>query len=44
MPLSIALTVICHGNTSIPKCTLPTGGGRHRQGEIPEHDDVLTKV
>jgi len=28
--LSIALTAIGHQNTSIPKCTLRTGGGRHR--------------
>jgi len=29
-PLSIALTVIRHQNASILKCTLRTGGGRHR--------------
>jgi len=28
-PVSVALTAIRHQNTSIPKCTLPTGGGRH---------------
>jgi len=28
--LSVALTVICHWNTSILKCTLRTAGGRHR--------------
>jgi len=30
MPLSVALTVICHRNASVVKCTLRTGGGRHR--------------
>jgi len=29
-PHSVALTVICHRNTSIPKCALRTGGRRHR--------------
>ena len=29
-PLSIGLTMICPQTTSIPKCTLRTGGGRHR--------------
>jgi len=29
-PLSIALTAIRHWNASIPKCTLQTGGERHR--------------
>jgi len=30
MPLSVALTAIRHRNSSIPQCTLRTGGGRHR--------------
>ena len=29
-PLSITLTAICHRHASILKCTLWTGGGRHR--------------
>jgi len=29
-PLSVALTVIRHRNTSRPRCTLQAGGGRHR--------------
>jgi len=33
-PLSIALTVKRHWNASILKCTLQTGGGRHRWREI----------
>jgi len=44
MPLSVALTAIRHRNASIPQCTLRTGGGRHRYGEIPEYDDELTDV
>jgi len=43
-PLSIALTGICDQNASILKCTLPTGGGRHTYGQIPDDDDVLTDV
>jgi len=43
-PLSVALTAIRHRNASVPKCTLRTGGGRHREEDIPEYDDVLTDV
>jgi len=42
--LSAALTAICHPNTSIPKCTLWTGGGRHRIGEILQDNNVLIDV
>jgi hypothetical protein len=44
MPLSVALQAIHHRNASILKCTLRAGGRRHRQGEIPEHDDVPTDI
>jgi len=43
-PLSVALTAIRHWNASILKCTLRTGGGRHRKREIFEYDDMLTDV
>jgi len=43
-PLSVALTAICNWNASISKCTLRTGGWRHRQRNIPKHVDVLTNV
>jgi len=42
--LSIALTAIRPRNASIPKCTLRTGGGRHRSGEILEDNNVLIDV
>jgi hypothetical protein len=44
MPRSVTLTAIGHRNASIPKCTLRTGGGRHRQGEILEENNVLINV
>jgi len=44
MPLSIVLTAIRHQNASLLKCTLRTGDGRLRYGEIPEYDDVLSDV
>jgi len=44
MPLSVAFTAIHHRNASIPKCRLRSSGGRHRYGEIPEYDDVLTDI
>ena len=31
-------------NASKPKCTLRTGGGRHRAGEILEDNNVLIDV
>jgi len=34
MPHSIGLTAIRHWSDSIPKCTLRTGWGRHREAEI----------
>jgi len=40
-PLCIASTMIHPQNTSIPKCTLRTGGGRHRDGEILENNKVI---
>jgi hypothetical protein len=42
LPLSVALLSICHWNTSITNSTLPRGGGRHREGEIPKDNDVLS--
>jgi len=44
MPLSVSSTVIQNRNVSILECTLRTGGGTHRSGEIPEYDHVLTNV
>jgi hypothetical protein len=44
MPLSVASTVIHHRNALIPKCTLRTGDGRHRSGDIPEREDVLPNI
>jgi len=44
MPLSVALTAIRHRNASIPICTLPTGGGRHRYGEILEDNHMVIEV
>jgi len=43
-PLSFALTAIHHRNASLSKCTLQACGGRHRYGEIPEHDYVLSDI
>jgi hypothetical protein len=43
-PLSVTLTVIRHQNASIPKCTLQTGGGRHRWGEIIQDNNVLIDI
>jgi len=43
-PLSVAFTAIRHRNTSIPKCTLRTGGGRHRYGEMLEDNHMLIDV
>jgi hypothetical protein len=43
-PHSIALTGIHLRNPSIPKCTLPTWGGRQWHGAIPEDDDILEGV
>jgi len=43
-PLIVALTAIHHRNASIPQCTLPTGGGWHRWGEIPEDNHMLIDV
>jgi len=44
MLLRVALTAICHRNASIPKCTLRTGSGRHRKGEILKDNNVLLDV
>jgi hypothetical protein len=44
MPLSVALTAICHQNVSFPKCTLPTRVERLRYEEVPENDLMLTRV
>jgi len=44
MALSIALTVIFHRNTCIPKCTLCTGGWKLRMGHILEDNKVLIDV
>jgi len=43
-PLSIALTAIPDRNASILKCTLWTGGGRHKSAEILEDNNVLIEV
>jgi len=44
MPLSVALTAICHQNATIPKCTLWTGGGRHRYAEMLKDKPVLIDI
>jgi hypothetical protein len=38
------LTATHHQNTSIPKCTWWTGGGRHWEGEILKDNNVLIDV
>jgi len=43
-PLSIAVTSLAHQNTTIPNCTLRTGGGRLRSEGIHEDDEVLTDI
>jgi len=43
-PLPFAVSAIRHKNSSILQCTLRTGGGKHRSGEMPEDDDMLTDV
>jgi len=43
-PHSVALTAICHRNASIPKYTLQTGGGIHREREILQDDNVPMDV
>jgi len=43
-PLRVALSAIRHRNTSIPKYTLRTGGGRHMDGELLQDDNVLINV
>jgi len=43
-PYSDALTAIYHRNAPVPKCSMWTCAGRHTEGEIPEHDDMLTDI
>jgi len=43
-PFSVTLTAIRHWNSSILKCTLQTGGGRHRLAVILEDNNVLIEV
>jgi len=43
-PLSVTLTAIRHRNASIPKCTLRTGLGRHREGEILQDNNMLINI
>jgi len=44
MSRSVALTAIRYQNAFIPKCTQYTGGGRQRQGEILQDNNVLIGV
>jgi hypothetical protein len=43
-PLSVALTAIRHRKAATLKCTLRSGGWRHRSAEILEDDNVLIEV
>ena len=43
-PLNIALTPICHQNSSIPKCTWRTCAGKHRYGKRLESDNLLIDI
>jgi len=43
-PFSIAFTAERHRKASIPKCTLRTGGGRHRLGDILQGNNVLIDI
>jgi len=43
-PHRVASRAMRQRNASLPKCTLWTGGGRHREGEILEDNNVLIDV